>query len=487
MPLEALLTFIGILLAALAIMRPVQRHALSLFVPLWGVVTALLCSLTCIIVRDAPLGVRPLFGWPLPLVTYLLTLGAFLIPVGAAAWSWVSWYRARLNRRNIARVEKVFQAALRESEFDEVERIVRKNQQRLDGLPASAVTVLFLPKMVEALINSNSFVHLELLSHKPFLESLENRFGAVEVVVRELLVSGISPLRSAIVSRFGGLEHLTYTETERALMEKTFLRPEWYSEANAHYPLTISAIEVLRTGELDAVYNGVGRSYEASQGASTRVNCRVYLAAKTEFLANEAAIKAHAKRDFYLSDLFDVFSAVRERSKFDTDIWNSDLSNAEYPTPYAYLLYEIARDLRELSGNALREATANPAHASVLASGMSYNDPILVLARTWSFCVRSIADSEAQVSPAFRNQLIKEYLLFVLALGWEPSEIFHVSIGKGSSGFDVWRDLFVKELQDRFVGESVRKKALKAAFNSLDQGKGYVFDGSSWLEEKLFS
>jgi len=190
-------------------------------------------SFLLIVCRDAPFGVSPPFGWPLPKVLFGLTLGAFLAPVGAVVWCWVSWKRAKLNGRRIDRVEDVFQAALREHEFDEVERIVRNNQDGLRHLPASAVSVLFSPPMVKALIDSHSLVHLELLSDRKFLDSLENRFGAVDVVVRELLRADVSPLRSAVVSRYGGLEHLPYSDSQRALMEKTFLNSAWYSRTEA--------------------------------------------------------------------------------------------------------------------------------------------------------------------------------------------------------------------------------------------------------------
>lgn len=221
MTLEALLTFFGILVAVLAIVRPVQRYSLRLFVPARRLGLALLLSLCLIVCRDAPLRVTPPFGWPLPSVLFGLTLGAFLIPVGAALWSWATWHQANLTGKNIGHVEDVFQAALREREFDEVERIVRKNQERLAQLPASAATVLFDPAMVAALVDSHSLVHLELLANMQFLKSLENRHSAVDVVVRELLRSGVSPLRSAVVSRYGGWEHPTYSKSERALVEKT--------------------------------------------------------------------------------------------------------------------------------------------------------------------------------------------------------------------------------------------------------------------------
>jgi hypothetical protein len=477
--LEALLTFIGILVGVFAIARPVQRQSLILFVPLWMLPVAVGLSLLLLICRDAPFGVIPPFGWPLPLVRYGLTLGAFLIPVGAAVWGWFSWHGARLTGQKIERVEEMFQTALREGEFDEVERILRRNQEALEQLPPNAASALFHPAMVNAMVQSHSMVHLELLANIEFLKSLENRFGAVDVVVREMLRCDWSPLRSAVVARYGGVEHLTYSESERDLMEKTFENPEWYVAANAHYPLIISAIEALRSGKLDKLYNGVGQDYEASQGISSRSGCPVYLALKTEVLAIEAALGRRVEEDLYLTDLWQIFSAVLERSDFEQSIWQNPLSNSEFPTPYAYLLYEIASDLRALSAHALQSATNNGKTVAEAPNRVARD-----LALGWSLCVQCIARSQGRVSPEFRNDVIREYLLFILALKGEPSEIY-----PGLAREDAlvaWRDLFLSELQQRIAGDIQEGEAIKEAFKSLDQGKMFVFEGSDWLEQRLF-
>lgn len=481
MTLEALLTFFGILLAVLALVQPVQRHSIQLFVPRWRLGVALLASLGLIVCRDAPFGVPPPFGLQLPEVLFGLTFAAFLIPVAAALWSWITWRRARLTRTNIGHVEDVFKAALREREFDEVERIVRNNEERLARLPARASRVLFDPAMVSALVDSHSLVHLELLANTQFLKSLENAHGAIGVVVRELLRSRVSPIRSAVVSRYGGLEHFTFPDSERALVEKTFQDPEWYFEASAHYPLTISAWETLRSGTLDADYNEVGRDYEANQGTSKRAFCPIYLAVKTEVLAIEAALEAGVEKDFYISDLFDVFRFVQERSKFDEVIWQSPLSNPEFPTPYAYLVHSIASDLEDLSCTAVRKATDNSAPPQVAQPGRVASD----LVRNWSFCVWSIANSKNQVAPEFRTRIIEQYLVFMLELGWGQSEIC-LGTGGDAQGLTVWRDLFMAELKDRFAGRDyLRWMSLQEAVLALDKGKRYVYEGSAWLGEEL--
>jgi hypothetical protein len=82
--------------------------------------------------------------------------------------------------------------------------------------------------------------------------------------------------------------------------------------------------------------------------------------------------------------------------------------------------------------------------------------------------------------------IMEQYLLFVLELGWEPSEVFFGPLGNGVEGLQIWRDLFLRELQQRFAGSSPREiKALQDAMNSLDQGKRCVLEGYEWLERAL--
>ena len=171
-----------------------------------------------------------------------------------------------------------------------------------------------------------------------------------------------------------------------------------------------------------------------------------------------------------------------ERSKFNESVWRSPLSNSEHPTPYAYLLYEITHDLDRLSAKALQKATSKSAPPRVEAP----SEIAQALARTWSFCIWSIADSEGQVGPEFRNHVIKRYLLFMLALDQEPSEISFSPEGWDMGDLRVWRDLFLHELKARFVGDAEKGETLKEAFESLDHGKSFVSEGETWLKKSLF-
>jgi len=77
-------------------------------------------------------------------------------------------------------------------------------------------------------------------------------------------------------------------------------------------------------------------------------------------------------------------------------------------------------------------------------------------------------------------------LVFILKLGWQPNEVcFHLA--QGADGLQVWRDLFLKELKERFAGDRPERiDALNSAMESLDQGKRYVFEGYGWLQKELF-
>jgi hypothetical protein len=172
------------------------------------------------------------------------------------------------------------------------------------------------------------------------------------------------------------------------------------------------------------------------------------LAVKTEVLAIEAAIKQRSEEDLYVSDLSDVFRAILGRSEYNKGVWESDVGNREFPTPYAYLLYQIGSDFRDLSANAVQEATSKSNGARRIESpGRIAQD----LAGSWCSCVRSIADPTTEVSENFPNAAIENYVVFILQLGWAPSEIYYGHVDE-IERIEVWRDMFSKELRHWFRG-----------------------------------
>ena len=64
------------------------------------------------------------------------------------------------------------------------------------------------------------------------------------------------------------------------------------------------------------------------------------------------------------------------------------------------------------------------------------------MARIWSSCVGCIAGSEGQVSEDFRPVVIEGYLVFILELGWQPSEVYSAPADE-VEGLDVWCRIFL--------------------------------------------
>lgn len=477
MSLEGLLTYFGLLAAALAIMGPVQRRALALFVPRWLLPLSTIAALAFLIFRDTPLAIPPPFGWRLDLVIYLLTLGAFVLPMSAAVIAWMLWFNAKLSSRNLPQLEPFLQTALREGEFDEVDRVLRRNHDRLARIPSGAATVLFNPRLVHQMVSSHSFVHLELLAQRPFMESLENRLKAVETVVREILMAEVSPLQSAVVDRYEGIEHLQYTDSERALMAATFEDPHWYHDTNAHYPLIITAMNRIESGELDAFYNQPDENYVATQGVSKRATCPLYLAIKTEVIAIGSAIDKGVDKDFYISDLWQILMKIHSHSKYPAALAKSGLYGPF--TPFTYLMNEITSDFESLTEKAV--------HMSVQRDqGIPKGSTGVMLVKMWCLSIWHLMREPDRFNPDHLDQIVKCYFRFMFALGWQPSEILHA--GQSAASLIAWRDIFLEQLEDcsKHAGPE-HFTVLHRVFKSLDWGKPFISDGYDWLQTKLHS
>lgn len=482
MTLEGLLTFFGLIVAALAIMGPVQRRALVLFVPGWLVPCSTILAVLFLILRDMPLGIAPPFGWRLDLVEYWLTLGAFIAPVAAALIAWRLWERARLSTNNLSELEPFLQTALRENEFNEVDRVLRKNKDRLNTIPTGAASLLFDSRVVRQLLASHSVLHLELLARDPFLESLENRLLAVEVVVREMLEAPARLFQAAVVSQYGGIEHLGYTEQDRRLIATTFENPKWYCYTNAHYPLIITAVNKIESGTLDDRYNTTDENYIANQGVSRRATCPIYLATKLEVLAIEAAIKAGHSGDLYVSDLFQLLQRILGHSKFDPSALTASDGKRIARTPYSYLAEEVLRDFGDLARLAVK-ASVDRQEVTPDDAAPNPNDQILV--RMWSFSIWEIMKQRDRSDPRIVSESVESYLTFMFALGWQPSELVYLS-GQRIQSLKSWRDQFAKELRARL--KSPRREhieTVKAVLKELDLGKPFIADGYEWLRTEL--
>lgn len=490
MGFDGLLTFFGIGVAILAIADPVTRRAFRLFVRkhllFGGFALSFMLILSAKFLHDEH-----------PAIDISLQAAAFLCLVALAGLGWRQYAAAKLTPANASGFSELLSVALLEQRFSEIERVLSENRERISPLlTPEGRRLLFEPAMVRAMLDTRSLIHLELLSEMPFLESLENRLSVVDVVVRALLDAPQSPIRSAVIRSYGGDETDSPDPRVLALFKATFESPSWYLATRADYPLLLAALEALRSGSLDAVYNSPNERYVARQGVSLRVRCPVFLAQKTHVIALHAAASDNADGDFYVSDFLDLFRELLSRYRPRHD---DQESLSEPPTPYAFLLTEILADLRALSRRSLQ---SNCRETPVEAPGESRTKvpwlgdsksrmlppPRLAedLARIWSFCCLELAEcGDDQVGARFRRNELRWYIDFLLQLRHSPHEAFN-AIGEITSGLGQWHGLFVAEFRDRLQSSNpgTRERVLDA-IGALDSGKGWVLYGRDSLMEEL--
>ncbi len=509
MTLNGLLALAGILVAIVALADPVQRRSILLFIPRTILLVALAASVLAVVyLRAAEVWSMALPRWS----QFLLYSGSFFAPLLGVLACVLYWHQAHLTEDKVDGFRDVVHAALRQGTYDELVRILKKNQHRLNVLSPDTLHPIFDRKVVRALLDARSYLQLELLTDPGVLDSAGgSRFLYVDNVVRELVSSPNSPWRSAVLWEHGGHASWSYLEEEQRIVERTLQNPKWYVQASAHMPLLMTAYEAVQSGRLDVDYNQIGRAYELRSGISPRAQCPVFLATKMEVLAIKAAVQERFDADLYVTDFWDIFHVIRDHSRYDPAVWENSLANSEFPTPYAYLLHEIFYDLRDLIWDALGsavprtegvtqediEALARAAVASERGKDFEMPtrkkvriaEPVSVdrqLALDWSFCAWGMAHAKGRVSEQFRIGMIQEYLNLVLQLHSQPSEIPGLGMGSRVVGLEPWRDLFLEEIKQRFIGSrNEERESLERAFRSLDQGKRYVRNGRSWLAQQL--
>lgn len=473
MSLDGFLAFVGILIAIYGLADPIQRVSLRVFVPWKRLWLFLALSLVPIVISIAVEG--KLLSHVGPWTLFTLRLVSFVLPLVATGISWWFWDQAQLTHKENDGVKKMLQTSLREGRFDEAERVLSKNRTWFRSLDDSHRTVrglVFDPKLIGSMFRSRSFLHLDLLSDVDHLNSLgDNRYALLFPMVRELLTAEASPLRSVVLKQCGGVEshYLLCADTEEKVINQTFLNPDWYHLAEGHYPILRVVLERLKSGEWDVLYNSIDCNYAATQGVSSRSRCPIFLGMKTHVLAVLSAIKNGNDRNYYITDLLDIFRKILGRCRYDEAIWTN--SNSTHPTPYTYLLHQIIDDLKELSCEAIKTVRPGGAIASQIAL-------------SWRYCVHEIVKSENKVGKTFQDDAIQGYLLFILQLGWNPHEAGVCLQYQPSPTTDLWRDLFSDELKSPVLIDPEEQATLKAAFHTLDLGKRYVREGRNWLMEQ---
>src|SRR5262249_38666208 len=104
MSLDGLLTFVGILLAILAIASPVQRPSLRPLVRMWLLLAAVISAAILIALHDGTFLWNAQTGSPNAWIKFWLRVSSFVIPTAAAILCWFCWERAKLDKRKRYRV-----------------------------------------------------------------------------------------------------------------------------------------------------------------------------------------------------------------------------------------------------------------------------------------------------------------------------------------------------------------------------------------------
>ena len=379
MTLEGLLAIAGIIVAVYAMAQPVQRRSIGLFVPIWLVPSSLVLSAGLVLWKE----VADVFGYYLlPWADCLVIVMAFLSPVITTIVAIILWDRARLSPRKDAGFREFIRACLRESRFDELVRIMEKNYNRCArAYQRETADLLFDDRLVQAMVQAKTWIHLELLVNEDFYKLLQFPRGAVGRTLRALLSSDNSPLRTAALIDEGGDETLHYNDPEDRLI-KTFRDPTWYHRCEAGYPLLIAACEKIDSGELDNSYNQVASRYGAWQGVSTRTYCPIFLAEKTIAHVLIASIESGGvtpqQSHRNAADLWDLFKTIYKHSQYKPETWDEPIECGDYPTPFGFLLAGILNDYEDACDKALSQS-----HYGTTPPKEALNSVI----RMWAYCI----------------------------------------------------------------------------------------------------
>jgi len=466
--LEGLLTLIGLVVAVYALAQPIQRRSIPLFVPIWFVLFSFVISAGFLILRYI---VPTLCYKLLPWSDIGSVVGAFFFPILGVLIAYVFWYRAKLTKRKDIKFQRFIYASYYEDKFDELMRILEKNEESLqEVLKPETLDLLFERIFVKRMVDAHKWIHLRLFSNKELVKMLPNRFRVTDNIIREFIDAKNTPIHSAIVKDYGGSEYLRPTEEEWELIEKTLQNPEWYMSVRIDSALTVLACcEVIASKNLDQSYNQHDEWYIARQGESTRLRCPVYLAIKTHVIMLKKAIEIEGEDDYYTSDLWNIFQSVCEHSVYNRDVWDDIDTNSEYPTPFAYLIKEILSDLEFLCKEIYKQGDRPLGHIG--------NN----LIRTWATCVANLGFSNNKVSNKFKYECIGYYLSYVLKM----REAYENAEGERKVNIKQWLDLLVGELEKFRRGNTRLQEALFQSVNDLDMGKRYIWDYHEWLRGEL--
>ncbi|MBW8003361.1 MAG: hypothetical protein FVQ80_15335 [Planctomycetes bacterium] len=467
MSIDGLFTVLAITIALFALTQPIQRKTIIIFVPIWLLLAIFLVP-TCVLIWREIVSV---LGYEYYLWSDLVSrLIAILLPIIGLSISIYLWNRAKLGRNKDLKFRDFIHTSINEDKYGELARIIRKNQYLSSKqIVSDTLDFLFDQKVVESLNRFPTWLHLRLLANESLFNISKNPCSIVNVVMRTLISKKASILQSYMASRFGGLEYSKLTELEQDLIEKIFEDPHYYIDFRIDYPLLIYASERIDSGELDIKYNKNDDLYIKMQGQSGRINCPIFLFIKIHYLALENAIEIDDK-DFYVSDLWDIFRKVCDHIMYDRFVWENPKANSEFPTPYIYLVKEILKDLRILTEKKLNKGTNTP--------GRLGED----IVRIWYTCISYISRLEKIIPISFITNCTTDYYDLLLEIRGHYNKD---ETNKKGSTFSDWSDLMLDEIKYLSNHNNKIKEIMRLSINQLDKGKHHVFKNVKWLSQEL--
>lgn len=480
MSLGSLLTIVGIAIAAYSVARPVQRRSLSMFVPVRGVLFALVLPALLVIIDYGLVAFGADIG---EIARFLIGAVALGLPVGALVWAARAWHGAVLTKHHETHFIDLARSSLYENSYDELVRVVRRNAGRLHEVATDEmVAMLYDRRVIAALASRRSWIHLQLLAHPGFFERVKEKAGLnhcpreVELVIREYLVAEESPLRLFVVSHEQGDPTASATQEERDLVQRTFGNRGWYARAKVERPLFAVCRELLDSRALDESYNQTDDYYTCPIGLSSRSRCPLYLAEKVMYQGFQQAIQANAPAGTARSEIWWLFMEVHKHSRYRREEWGDPPS--EHPTPFAYLMHEVCSDLWDLASEAYSQSDNGDKQPTEL---------ICELAKVWAHCVVTLAGDMVEtghhVSPRFATECAEWYLHCLLE--WQ-------SLGHDEQGNEIeaplaWARMLLDSLKEKVRCRQQVAKRLIEVLGGMDLYGRAEGKHESWLESEIRS
>lgn len=463
MTLDGFFAVIAVLIGLYALAQPLQQKSIWIFFPRWLFFFLLALSGGILLWTTG----MEVYGWECKFDTcsFILTILPLLLPMSAIIIVIVRWSNARISPKREKAFIDFIKTSRNENRYDELFRILSKNQD-VNKFSDETIEALFEREIVAGINFYPEWLSLSLASEINELSKKKYAPFIIQNVIRDIVYKENSILQKAVASKAGGLDYLIFTEYEQNLLEKTILNPMWYIENRVDYDLLFLAIERIDSGQLDLSYNSNNNIYMNRQGQNTRISCPVFLFIELHSEMLEKAIDAGLlDKDYYVTDLYDVFDRVFKHFEYDENVWNSPYANKEAPTPYFYLLNLSLRKIEYLVDKAYQRFNSVE------------NEMLERLINVWRMTLKVIIDSKKDLPDDFVSDSLREYLYFVLG----------VFEDKNDEEIIIWKPLLLKDIKLWSKEDERFSLYLQQSVERLDIGKMFVLENIEHLKSSLYN